>query len=159
MKALIIIVLCIVSYNVHSHQVTTGYLNLSKDEANNYAGYYKIALHDLQSYINFDSNKDNKISWQEIIDTEADVHTFIKSNIQLTQTARACLLSFPSQLMLNSNANHAYLHIPVRFDCSPDTGVILNYTAFFSYDLDHKAIVTVNNNKQVYSYKTEQLAL
>ncbi len=128
---------------VSAHSPSTSYLFIS-EEHGNLQMRWDIALRDLEQAMGLDSNLDQNITWQELLDKQSAISAYAFSNLDLQQGDKACQLSQISnnglQVEEHSDGSYAVLHI--KPTCEEKQGELtLNYHLLFNDDPDHRGII------------------
>ena len=117
------------------------------------SGNWQVEIKDLEQIIAFDVNTDGNITWQEVTFQQSAISEFVQRALGVKQGERECTVWSRGALKLDSHFNQPYLDIPILVHCQTNGVIEIKYNAFFDFDSNHKALISINNTSLVYSEK------
>lgn len=131
----------------HAHQLSTSYLSGNFDETGVFNGEWQVRLYDLEQAIGVDTDGDGQLRWQELQNRADVVSQYLQYHLQFSRADHKCTLAIESNWQVDTHFNEGYLVLPVRAQCPISGEVIINYSAFFEIDSQHKLLVSMLNEK------------
>ena len=154
--------------NAQAHQMSTAYLTLSQATDNNaqtLQGQLQVRWFDLELVIGLDANADGELSWAEVDARTTEIKQFAFEHIsisKLTNNAeqnnkQLCKLTVADDIQTDMHFDEGYLVLSFVSDCVlPDSteqeyAIVVNYSAIFEQDADHKLLVNADLFNQHFS--------
>lgn len=141
------IVLLLLSYSSHAHQLSTSYLSGSFNDTGVFNGEWQVRLYDLEQSIGVDADGDGNLRWQELENRADAVTSYLQSHLKFSRANQNCTLALEPEWKIDTHFNEGYLLLPVRVQCPIKGEVAISYDAFFEVDSQHKLLVSLLNEK------------
>lgn len=137
MKCMWLLLWLILTVPAWAHQTSSSFLYLDTQSAE---GRLDIAVSDLQRVVDFDSNLDASVSWQEILGQQSVVEKYVHQRLQLGGIAMPCTIRWQPPALTQHTAA-PYLAFVFTADCPDDTVREIHYSVLFDRDALHRALL------------------
>ncbi|MGH8030059.1 MAG: HupE/UreJ family protein, partial [Arenimonas sp.] len=130
----------------HAHDLSVAHVDLvvSPDDPRELAVEFDLALKDLALTLPLDANRDEAVTWGELLAVKPQIEALVVDGVTLASTGGACRLR-PTALATRRYDDGAYATLQVAASC-PDAGPwSLRYTLFRDRDAQHRAIATLHD--------------
>ncbi|MBU2098042.1 MAG: HupE/UreJ family protein [Gammaproteobacteria bacterium] len=124
-----------------SHSLSDSYLNLSVSGNTAVDGQWLIAVEDMELAVGLDADGDTHITWNEILQKQAAINSYLLSSLALDVAGQNCGLQFGNLMLEQLNAG-MFLHVPVQANCASTGPLQVSYSLLFDIDLSHRGILT-----------------
>ncbi|MBN4080165.1 HupE/UreJ family protein [Beggiatoa alba] len=133
---------------VYSHQTSTSFVSLEHRE-NSTQGIWKVAIGDLHALLSLDIDNDGEIRWLEVKQKENELILLLRENMDLISKGSSCAVtrSLVSVIAVESILDRNFIIIPFSTNCILSEINELKYRYYFEYNNEHKAIITLLNDK------------
>jgi hypothetical protein len=128
-----------------AHKSSDSYLSLNVSERG-VTGQWDIAVRDLGSAIEIDTNNDGEITWGEVRLAKEAISTHALTNLRIEQGAIRCpLRTEPHTLVEHSDG--IYLRLPLSAQCElkSDLPLTIGYTFLRGIDAQHRGLLALNS--------------
>ncbi|MDP5137740.1 hypothetical protein ORJ04_17435 [Rheinheimera baltica] len=128
--------------NVQAHKFSTAYLDVSERDGQPLI-VWQVALHDLAQAKLLSTPDVNTVRWQQVLDSEAVLISYITMRMQFTADNIACTLT-PQRAdtwVLQQIQGEFYLQLAVEVQCATHQAWQLQYRALFDIEHSHKALL------------------
>lgn len=100
-----------------------------------------LALKDLALTIPLDANRDDIVTWGELVATRETLEDLVMENVGLSKGGSPCVLA-STGLATRRYDDGAYATVQMVARCPPGGSLMLDYRLFFQRDPQHRAVVT-----------------
>ena len=107
-----------------------------------------LALRDLALTLPLDANRDEVVTWGELLAVRGSLEQLVTSSVALSTPAGACTLE-PDGLATRRYDDGMYATVQLRARCPSDDALQVRYGLFFDRDPQHRALVTVRRGDAV----------
>lgn len=101
-----------------------------------------VSLRDLALTLALDANRDERVTWGELLGARADLDALVASNLEVGRAGGACVLA-PVALATRRYEDGAYASVRLRGRCAGAGPFLVRYGLLFDRDPGHRAIVTL----------------
>lgn len=114
---------------------------------------WDIALTDLDFLMDLDANKDQGITWGELIQRDDDVADLALQNLAINSGSGGCGIEFTEPLMIDSHSGGTYAVLQGEVACqqNPLKQLTVEYSLLFDIDEEHRSVATVYSTTGVQS--------
>jgi hypothetical protein len=126
-----------------AHKFSTAYLDVSEVGGQPLI-VWQVALHDLAQAQLLPGTTSNTLRWQQVLDSEATLATYISARMMFTADAAPCQLTPQpaNSWVLQQKQGDYYLQLAIQADCRTPHAWQLQYRALFDIEHSHKALVS-----------------
>lgn len=141
-KSLFLLMLLLCCLPLSAHQFSTAYLDLQLQQ-NTVQGSWKVTIHDLAQAGVIKGDVQQQISWQQLLDSSAEVVAYIQQRLLFTDSSSDCPLqtSAKADWMLQNLQQEFYLIVPFSVECRQYKQPKLHYQALFDAVPTHKLLL------------------
>lgn len=104
-----------------------------------------LSLRDLALTVPLDANRDERVTWGELVSARDAVEALVRDNVRLATAAGACELQ-PDRLATRRYSDGAYAALRFIADCPAGRALTLDYRLFLDRDPAHRAHVTLRRD-------------
>jgi hydrogenase/urease accessory protein HupE len=123
-----------------AHKPSDSYLTLHVDGAA-VTGHWDIALRDLDSALDLDRNRDNRIDWGEVRTRLGDIDAYAMSRLKLGVDAGPCPLAATNHL-IDRHSDGAYAVMMLSATCPGKIDTLtVDYSLLFDIDAQHRGLL------------------
>lgn len=101
-----------------------------------------LSIRDLALTIALDRDRDERVTWGELVDAREDIERLVESGVLLSTASGACVLESVG-LATRRYDDGAYATLRMEADCPATQVLRLDYTMFRDRDPQHRALVTL----------------
>jgi len=149
-RIIVMLSVLLVSSVAFAHQTSHSQINLEVD-GNTIAGQWYIGVDDLERSAGLDVNGDGNLTWAELLQKQVLFDSLAKTQLGFLQNQSMCNL-VPESIMLDNLSSGLYVYLPVKITCPQDiTKITISYNFLFSFDAQHKAILSIQSNGEAQS--------
>jgi len=145
----IFLMLCfwILALPVWAHKPSDSYLSLNIQEQS-VKGQWDIALRDLNYALGLDDNGDNRITWGELQQHEAQIDNYAFTHLVISTNHQACRLD-PVNHLVDKHTDGAYAVLQFAVVCTTAArDLSVDYLLFFDLDPSHRGLLRLQNQGQ-----------
>lgn len=139
-RLLACLLLLLTSAATHAHTLSVAHVDVSRQGDDAVLVEVDVALRDLALTMPLDLDGDNAITWGELRQQQPSLERLMLQGMKLGSSNASCALR-PLALGTRSYDGIAYASVAFSSDCSPATGLVLEYNLLFDQDPAHRAIV------------------
>ncbi|WP_416307316.1 HupE/UreJ family protein [Neptunicella sp. SCSIO 80796] len=132
------------SFHLAAHQMSTAYMTANMDKQGNFNGDLQVRLFDLEQAIGLDLDSNGQLVWNEVLQRQVQIESYLNQNLQLLRGTKACTVQFSAAIQISQHFNEGYLLVPLQAHCAASGGFSINYTAIFAEDADHKLLLNIS---------------
>lgn len=147
MRTIIFWVLLFTCNAAFAHQTSTAYFGFTTNDTGMLEGRLQARLYDLEQAIGLDGNGDGTLIWEEVLHREDVIKTYLASHLKLRRGEHICSWVMPEPWQLDTHFNEPYLVLDVQAQCPLMGELMLDYSAFFAQDSQHKLLVNVTESE------------
>ena len=134
--------------SAHAHIASSGFVVANVDGPN-VTGSIELAVRDVELAVGVDANRDNKITWRELLDGEPQLVTYMSAHLAFTAQHDACKLSFQA-LQVNARVDGSYAWLPFKARCLGQVrDLTIGYTLMAGIDPSHRGLLTLTAGNAV----------
>ncbi len=150
MKTLLVIVISLLCCStLQAHQLSTGYINVMPlDNSEQSRIDVQLRWFDLDSAIGIDQNLDGELRWQEVLDAQNSIVSYLTQhlNIRASATNLRCTLTQVGPIRTTSHFNEGYGVLSFDSQCGVQDGLLIKYSAVFKQNKEHKLLLNAEDN-------------
>lgn len=109
-----------------------------------------LALRDIALSLPLDANRDDKVSWGELLAQRESLENLVGSGLTLSSSGGPCQMTL-RELATRRYDDGAYANLRFDAHCPAAGALQLDYHLFFAQDPQHRALVTVRRSGSVFS--------
>lgn len=147
---LLIALLLLASASAHAHRPSDAFLDLRAD-GHQIDGHWEIALRDLSTLINLDTNRDRALTWGELRAAQPALSTLLSSQLALRANGASCPLTV-TDLLINERSDGRYAWFALQSECPSAIETLdFEYRLLFALDPTHRGILTLRAGDATHS--------
>ncbi len=121
-----------------AHKPSDSYLSLNR-EPDRLAGRWDIALRDLDSVLDLDRNRDDRIDWGEVRTRRDEIDRYAITRL-LVSNGAPCPLHVTDHA-IDHHSDGTYLVLSLAAACSGEGALTIDYSALFDVDAQHRGLL------------------
>ena len=134
------------TWQVQSHEISSGYLTIDKLDSNSYSGELSLKPYDLAHVVSVDTDANGQLTWGEVMLAREAIGRYLQSHLVLSRASNSCTLdSGTPKLSVISGEN--LITVPFSASCPSGDSLTVSYSAIFDFDPTHKVLATFTNNE------------
>ncbi|MDD2722457.1 MAG: HupE/UreJ family protein [Methylovulum sp.] len=147
MRILLAICFGLLAMPVLAHKPSDSYLSISVQEQT-VSGQWDIALRDLDYALGLDDNGDNRITWGEAQQHQAQIDAYALAHLAISTKHQVCRLA-PVNHQVDKHTDGAYAVLQFAVVCPTAVRVLsVDYRLFFDLDPSHRGLLRLQNQGQ-----------
>ncbi len=132
----------------HAHALSVAHVDIEVADDAPVRVELDLSLRDLALTVPLDANRDEQLTWGELVDARESIEALVTDGVRLSTDAGPCRL-VPAGLATRRYADGGYATVQMLAHCPASAGLKLDYRLFRDRDPDHRAHVTLRRNGQV----------
>jgi len=132
----------------HAHVSSTGFmtLNVNGPEVD---GSLELAVRDVERAVGIDANRDGKITWGELLNSEHTLNQYVGQHLGLSSQSGTCPLKFKT-LEVNERVDGKYVWLAFTAHCqtAPES-LSIRYHLMEGVDPSHRGLLTLTMGNKV----------
>jgi len=136
--------LSIISVAAQAHGVGTSYLRIEQHSADSeFAVRADLSLRDLEFALGLDSNRDARITWDEVTSSRLALTDYIVDRLKIRRGDKPCALS-ASDLLIDHHPDGPYAVLLMRLECVEAGVLALQSNLLFDIDDSHRTLLSID---------------
>ncbi|MBZ9612772.1 hypothetical protein [Rheinheimera maricola] len=125
-----------------AHKFSTAYMDVTQ-QAGQPTLLWKVAIHDLALAGLIQAPNSHKVSWQQVLDSEARLQGYITQRLTLISGNEPCQLKTAATDWLAQRLlQDMFLLLPIQTNCVDSADLQLSYQALFDSQHSHKLLLS-----------------
>ena len=148
-RAWLALVLMVVAASAAAHSLSVAHVDIKAGpDVREMQVEIDLALRDLALTLPLDANRDEQLSWGELLIARAQIEALVASHLQLSTAAGVCTL-VPGQLGTRRYDDGGYASLRMTARCPSASALLVDYRLFFDQDPQHRALITMRRGDQI----------
>ncbi|WP_148275716.1 hypothetical protein [Rheinheimera nanhaiensis] len=124
----------------HAHKFSTAYMDVMQQQDQPLL-VWRVSLHDLTQAGALGSSHNAELSWQQVLNSETLLRSYINNRIHFTSAAGACRITTNTSDWRVKQQQQLFLVLPLQVYCGSLSGWQLSYQALFDNQHNHKLLL------------------
>ncbi|MGH8133024.1 MAG: HupE/UreJ family protein [Steroidobacteraceae bacterium] len=125
-----------------AHIASNGFLT-AHVQGQDITGSLELAVRDVELAIGVDANRDGKVTWGELRESEPRLVQYVEQHLSLSAQDNACQLTFRG-LQVNDRVDGSYAWLPFSAHCPVEIRQLrIRYTLLDDIDPSHRGLLTL----------------
>ena len=121
-------------------------------------GHWDIALRDLDTVLNLDTDSDGQLRWGEVRNREVEIAAYALQRLAVRSDTQSCSLK-SGRLQVDRHQGEAFVVLPLSMDCGASaTAIALTYRLFEDVDATHRGLLDLQMTGGSYTASLEPSA-
>lgn len=148
---LLFLTLFCTTQSVVAHQLSTAYVTGELNLQGLLTGQWQLRGFDLNLALALDQDNNGELTWNELLSRQNEIQLYLTQHLTIERGDFKCQLNLSPDLQADSHFNQGYLVANFQAQCPLDGILKINYSALFTQDSDHKALVNISSAEQQFS--------
>ncbi|GAB59325.1 hypothetical protein RNAN_2327 [Rheinheimera nanhaiensis E407-8] len=136
----VLLVLWAAGLPAHAHKFSTAYMDVMQQQDQPLL-VWRVSLHDLTQAGALGSSHNAELSWQQVLNSETLLRSYINNRIHFTSAAGACRITTNTSDWRVKQQQQLFLVLPLQVYCGSLSGWQLSYQALFDNQHNHKLLL------------------
>jgi hypothetical protein len=121
-------------------------------------GRWDIALRDLDTVLNLDTDADGQLRWGEVRQRESEIADYALQRLTVRSAGQSCSVK-SGRMQVDRHQGESFAVLPLAIDCgSTATALVLTYRLFEDVDATHRGLLDLQLNGVSYTASLEPSA-
>jgi hypothetical protein len=142
LRRLLLLLLLLASWPLRAHTLSVAHLDIARTAGGDAKIELDLAIRDLALTFPVDANRDERVTWGELLALQQPLEQWAISGLTLSTAAGACTLQ-PRGLATRRYDDGAYATLQLGARCPSRSSLRLRYNLLFAFDPQHRVLVTL----------------